>query len=194
MPFPRPPFEPGSTYHFYNRGANRETIFREDDNYLFVLQRLKEVARETQVTLIAYCLLPNHYHFLVRQGAHQRAGLLPQRVFNSYGKAYNKRYGHSGTIFEGPYHVHLISHPAHMRHLCRYIHANPVRHGLVRDIDDWQYSNYPEWVGDRQGKLFDRAFVERAFGTAEAYRAYVREYLVNRKHPDEFRPYMEALD
>ena len=53
--------------------------------------------------MIVYCLMPNHYHFLVRQNGENAAGLLPQRVFNSYTKAYNKRYKHSGTIFEGRY-------------------------------------------------------------------------------------------
>ncbi|MFQ5615084.1 MAG: transposase [Anaerolineales bacterium] len=96
----RPPYLPGHYYHIYNRGAHGVSIFREKDNYLFVLRKVKKYLREFSLTIIAYCLMLNHYHFLVRQDDKHKAGLLPQRVFNSYSKAYNKRYGHSGTLFE----------------------------------------------------------------------------------------------
>ena len=99
MPQKRPEYFPGGIYHLYNRGAHRVTIFREPANYLFVLRNLKKYLRELNLSLLAYCLMPNHYHFLVRQNGTARAGLLTQRVFNSYSKAYNKRYQHSGTLF-----------------------------------------------------------------------------------------------
>ncbi len=102
---------------------------------------MKAYCRSLRLTLIAYCLLPNHYHYLIRQDGEHAAGLLPQRVFNSYSKAYNKRYGHSGTLFEGNYRVILVEQEAHLLHLSRYIHANPVIHGLVVDVANWPYSN-----------------------------------------------------
>ena len=94
---------PGHYYHIYNRGARQVTIFREPDNYHFVLYRVKKYCQELNLSIIVYCLMPNHYHFLVRQNGENAAGLLPQRVFNSCTKAYDKRYKHSGTIFEGRY-------------------------------------------------------------------------------------------
>ena len=142
----RPAYLPGHYYHIYNRGTNREPIFVEPDNYEFVLRKIKLYLRELALTLIAYCLNLNHYHWLVRQDGEQPAGLLPQRVFNSYTKAFNKRYERSGTLFEGPYKVIQIERPAHLVHLCRYIHANPVKDGLVDEIEQWPYSNYLEWV------------------------------------------------
>ena len=101
----RPHYLQGHYYHIYNRGTSKMSIFREADNYTHVLKRIKRYRNEFDLAVIAYCLLPNHYHFLVRQDGEQPAGLLPQRVFNSYSKAYNKRYDHSGTLFEGPYKV-----------------------------------------------------------------------------------------
>jgi putative transposase len=101
MPQPRPAYLPGQFYHFYNRGCRRLPIFREAENYLFVLRKIKKYTQEFDLKLIAYCLMPNHYHFLVQQAGKSAAGLLPQRVFNSYSKAFNKRYQHSGTLFEG---------------------------------------------------------------------------------------------
>lgn len=136
--------------------------------------------------------MPNHYHLLVRQDGEQAAGLLPQRVFNSYSKAYNKRYGHSGTLFEGPYKAHQIERDDHLLHLCRYIHSNPVKHGLVSRPGEWPYSNYPEWIGLRSGKLVDRAFVETHFPSPADYQEFVCDYLVKRKLLDDVAPHLSA--
>ncbi len=149
-------WQPGYYYHLYNRGAHKLNIFREEDNYLYVLKLIKKYLRELNLSLIVYCLLPNHYHFLVEQLGDHPAGLLPQRVFNSYSKAYNKRYDHSGTLFEGRYKAKHVNSDRYLRHLCRYIHANPVKDGLVERLEEWPWSNYLEWVGRRQGKLVDR--------------------------------------
>ena len=81
---------PGHYYHIYNRGARQKTIFPDAETYVFALRRIKEYSQVLSITIIAYCLLPNHYHFLVRQEDETPAGLLLQRVFNSYTKAYNK--------------------------------------------------------------------------------------------------------
>jgi putative transposase len=129
-----PEYVLGHYYHLYNRGADRAPIFREEDNWLFVLRKVKEYCRTLSLTPIAYCLMPNHYHFLIRQEGDHGAGLLPQRVFNSYTKAFNKRYGRSGTLFEGNYKALAVEEDAHLLHLCRYIHANPVKDGFVADV------------------------------------------------------------
>jgi REP element-mobilizing transposase RayT len=79
----RPDYLPGHYYHIYNRGASRTSIFFEPDNYIFVIRKMKKYSRELDLTFIAYCLIPNHYHFLIRQNSEQAAGLLPQRVLTS---------------------------------------------------------------------------------------------------------------
>jgi REP element-mobilizing transposase RayT len=126
----------GQFYHLFNRGAHKGSIFREADNYLCVLRKLRTYCGSLRLTPIAYCLLPNHYHLLIRQDGAHPAGLLPQRIFNSYSKAYNKRYEHSGTLFEGRYRATVVESEAYLSHLCRYVHANPVIHGLVEDPAD----------------------------------------------------------
>ena len=106
-------FEKGCYYHIYNRGANRETIFREDANYLFLLKRLSEQVMKKKISVVAYCLMPNHYHFLLRQDSNAAISELIQAIFNSYSKAFNKKYNRSGTLFEGipsvnpPFRCHL---------------------------------------------------------------------------------------
>jgi REP element-mobilizing transposase RayT len=194
MPSKRPEYLPGHYYHFYNRGAHRLSVFREEDNYLFVLRKMKAYCRSLHLVPIAYCLLPNHYHWLVRQDGEEPAGRLPQRVFNSYGKAYNKRYDHSGTLFEGDYRVKRIDRPAYLLHLCRYIHANPVIHGLVDDVVDWPYSNYLEWIGEREGTLVDHEFVRAHFPVADDYRAFVAEFIAERQMPKALEEYVRAWE
>jgi len=191
VPQKRPAYLPGQYYHFYNRGAHRVSIFKEPDNYLFVLRKIKEYVIAFRLTMIAYCLMPNHYHFLTRQDGDQAAGLLPQRVFNSYSKAYNKRYGHSGTLFEDNYKVKPVVKSSHLLHLCRYIHGNPVKDGLVADPADWPYSNYLEWTGQRDGKLYDPEFVLMNFSSGEKYRAFVVKNLLGRDLPEEIKGYLD---
>jgi len=191
MPQPRPPYQTGQYYHIYNRGRSRLSIFKEPANYLFVLRKIKHYSREYNLVMVAYCLMPNHYHFLIRQDGAHPAGLLPQRIFNSYSKAYNKRYKHSGTLFEGPYKVKPVVKTSHLLHLCRYIHGNPVKDGLVSDPADWPYSNYLEWIGERDGTLWDVDFVRENFPPPGLYRDFVLDDLRGRNLPPEIRQYLE---
>lgn len=188
---PRPPYLPGHYYHLYNRGAHQFSIFKEPENYLFVLRKIKHYLVALELSMIVYCLMPNHYHFLVRQDGEQHAGLLPQRVSNSYTKAYNKRYDHSGTLFESNYRVKPVESDAHLLHLCRYIHGNPVKDGLVANPADWPYSNYQEWIGQRDGTLCDPEFVRQHFTSPVEYRSFVMDDLRGRKLPEDIKQYLD---
>jgi len=123
-------------YHIYNRGVSKDTLFRENINYQFVIEKIKTYSRANRLSMIAYCLMPNHYHFLIRQNSETPAGKLPQCVFNSYTKTYNKKYVHSGTLFEGRFHAKAVKTNNHLIHLCRYIHGNPVKDGMGADPED----------------------------------------------------------
>ncbi len=123
-------FIQGGYYHIYNRGVNRQPIFQNEDNYLYLLRLLKRVATECNVSVIAYALLPNHYHWLLRQDKDIPAGKVPTRVFNSYTQAYNIANNRSGVLFESRYQLIHIETNEYLHQLCRYIHCNPVRHGF----------------------------------------------------------------
>jgi putative transposase len=148
-------------YHVCNRGANREPNFRSDENYRFLLGRVKKSANEGQVSVIAYCLMPNHYHFVLRQESECSVGDFVQAVFSSYSKAFNKMYDRSGTLFEGPFRAIPVMKEKYLIHLCRYVHRNPLDAGLVANLEDWHYSNYLEWIGKRKDTLVDREFFAR---------------------------------
>ncbi len=177
MPYRQVQFAPGGYYHIYNQGCNQQPIFFCGENYVFLLRRVKAQAIPMQVAVIAYCLMPNHYHFLLRQDGNTSISNFVQSIFNSYTKAINKAYQRSGTLFEGPFEAIAVTEESYLLHLCRYIHRNPLDAGLVAHPGQWPYSNYLEWVGQRPGALLDREFVRSHFPTSAAYEQFVLEYM-----------------
>lgn len=169
-------FTQGNYYHVYNRGAERQLIFRTEDNYKFLLRKVRKYSIKFSITIIAYCLMPNHYHFLLCQDGDHTISDFIQAVFNSYSKAFNKMYNRSGTLFEGPFKAVLIDNEAYLLHICRYIHRNPLDAGLVGKLIDWPYSNYLEWIGARDSFFIDRAFIEDNFSSPHEYTNFLMEY------------------
>jgi len=144
MPYRRNRFVAGHYYHIYNRGCNRERIFSTHDNYIYLLQKVKRLLREIPLVIIAYCLMPNHYHFVIRQEGDIPISTFIQRLFLTYTQAYNKQQGRSGPLFEGRFKCVHIDSDEYVIHLCRYVHLNPIVAGLVSRPEDWPYNNYRE--------------------------------------------------
>lgn len=185
------PYIPGHYYHLYNRGCNRENLFREPENYRYALYLMGKYAGVVHTSIIAYVLMPNHYHFLVRQDGDLPANRLTQYAFNTYSKAFNLRYERSGTLFESQGKVIYIDKEKYLLHLCRYIHANPIKAGLVEKLEDWPYSNYLDWAGLREGTLVDHQFIREAFGEPVFYTEFVKEYVEDQKAlPHEVNGYL----
>ena len=125
------------------------------------------------LSMIAYCLMPNHYHFLMRPDQDEVLSQFIQRLFNSYTQSFNREQNRSGTLFEGRAKSVLVDTDEYIVHLCRYIHLNPVTAGLTKRPGDWPYSNYLEWIEQRDGTLIDRDFVRDYFPTAADYEDFV---------------------
>jgi REP element-mobilizing transposase RayT len=183
-------FIPNGYYHLYNRGAHQSDIFRSDADYVFLLKKLKELAARDNISVIAYCLMSNHYHFLMRQNGEIEISSLMQALFNNYSKAFNIKYRHSGTLFEGPYKAIAVETGSYLLHVCRYIHRNPLEAGMVVKPEQWHYSNYPEFIGARNGSLVDHEFVTENFGTPAEYQAFVMDYIPPEKTQQELRHYL----
>jgi len=151
MPSRTVPLTAGGYYHLYNRGHNRAPIFFEKENYRFMLQQLREfVVKDAMI--VAYVLMPNHYHLLVRAES-DRLSHAMQLFGISYTKAMNKRFHRTGSIFQGAFQAKFVERDEYLLHLSRYIHLNPVRAGLVQHPEDWVYSSYQEYIGLRDGSL-----------------------------------------
>ena len=183
-------FLPNQYYHIYNRGAHRIDIFRNDADYTFLLKLVKKYAEKYAISIIGYCLMHNHYHFLLRQNNDIQISIFMQAVFNVYSKAFNSKYQLSGTLFEGPFRAIHIDRMEYLLHLCRYIHRNPLEAGIVVKPEQWHYSNYLEFIEQREGTLVDREFVKENFGSPEEYRKFVMEYVPPEKAQKELRHYL----
>ena len=142
--------QPGSYYHIYNRGNNRENLFREERNYHHFLKLYARYIPAVADTY-AYCLLKNHFHVLVRlktavELTRNGKVLSPSQqlgnLFNAYSKAINKAYGRTGSLFEHPFERIEVISERHRLHLVTYIHRNPQTHGLIADFRDWPFSSY----------------------------------------------------
>ena len=97
-------------------------------------------------------------------------------------------------LFQGSFRAKPILDSRHLLHLCRYIHANPVNDGLVSDPENWPYSNYLEWIGERDGTLVDRNFVIAQFPEPGAYKDFVRDYIQRRVMPEAVMNYLDTLE
>ena len=175
MPYRKDAFAAGEIYHVYNRGVDGAPIFADPENYLYLLRKVKSLLREQPIRVLAYCLMPNHYHFVLRQEGELPLSSFIQRLFQTYTQAYNKRQGRRGPLFEGRFRHVLVDRDEYALHLCRYVHLNPVAGGLVSRPDLWPYSNYLEWIRARPGTLVDRAFVGQYFPSAQAYASFVKD-------------------
>lgn len=176
MPYRKVEFRAGRYYHLYNRGNNRQDIFLERENYLFFLRRMRKYFLTDAVKVIAYCLMPNHYHLLAYLMVDDLSGIM-QRFALSYTKAFNKRYNRAGSLFEGPFEAKLVETTEYLIHLSRYIHLNPVAAGLVSKAEDWESSSYREYIGLRNGTLPSPDVVLSHLAGRSDYQAFVEAYV-----------------
>ena len=162
--------EPGKLYHLYTHANGFENLFQAEENYRYFLKRYEHFIPSVADTL-AYCLMPNHIHFLIRikteaelvstfsnlqgfknlegLGVEEREKEIEKRVsqqfsnlFNSYTKAFNKMYSRMGSLFIPNFKREEITSDNYFTNIILYIHANPVHHGFVKSIVDWPWSSY----------------------------------------------------
>lgn len=138
-------------YHIYNRGAGKSKIFLDDQDYkvfLHYLEKYLDPRSEHYVEgtkLLAYCLMPNHFHLFVLQLKKNGITKLMRSVATCYAMYFNKRYDKSGTIFQGIYKAALIETDPQFLHLSRYIHLNPQK--ITKNWKNYPYSSYKCYVG-----------------------------------------------
>jgi REP element-mobilizing transposase RayT len=164
------------------------------------MRKIKDNSERFALRIIAYCLMPNHYHLMIgapvsEPSESQEKGLMKngnlssrlsesshaisyfmQRVFSGYVQTVNLDMYRKGTLFESKYKSRYIDKEEYLLQLVRYIHANPVLAGLCANPEDWEYSNCKEWLDLRKGKLFDRAFFNSYFQNNEQYQEFLYSY------------------
>jgi len=188
-------YRPNSYYHIYNRGVDKRTIYQNQQDYAVFLNYLKEYlsplpekcsernisvnAKTYQINdyqcrnyynsviLIAYCLMTNHFHLLIKQTDARNIELFMRSFATRYTSYFNKRCQRSGTLFEGPYKAVLIDSDEQLLHLSRYIHLNPGRN-LFK-----QPSSYPDYLQHKNTSWVHTPDILKYFKNPLAYKHFV---------------------
>lgn len=187
MPRREVQFHPGDVYHIYNRGNNRENIVIERKNYGYFIRLVRRHLLPV-MDVLAYCIMPNHYHLLVllkqtpevseTSGVSEISRSISNammRLSVAYTKAINKRYGRVGSLFQGPFRAKPIPSDLLLDVSC-YVHHNPVAAGFVEDAADWAYSSVQEYLGMREGTLPAPGPVLALLPDDTTYAVYLRDY------------------
>ncbi len=150
-------FEEGEIYHLYNRGVNKQSIFLDDHDrfrlliLLYCCNGTKEVRLgnhkslslgeyflidrgEPLVEILAYCLMPNHFHFLVKEITEGGISLFMQKALTGYGMYYNTKHSRTGPLFEGRFKAQHVDDDEYLEYVLAYIHLNPVK---IKDEESW---------------------------------------------------------
>jgi len=177
MPHRRISFRAGNFYHICNRGVNANTIFFSHDNYIYCMRLIEKNSKRYLVTFIAYCLLPNHFHFLLKPEKDNNVSQFMNSLFGSYTQAVNKQLARQGPLFQGRFRAVLVDREEYLIHLARYIHLNPVMAKLINTAQEWPFSNYLDVIGLRESTYKSTTLVPQRFETGEVYRHFVEDRL-----------------
>lgn len=185
---------PGLYYHIYNRGNGNDKIFYREKNYYYFLKKYDNYLSEF-VETYAYCLIPNHFHLLirVRDSIFSKDGIsVPdvseqfRRFFISYSMSINKQEKRSGSLFMKNFKRKVIKQDNYIRRVICYIHNNPVHHKLCRNIEDYKWSSYSGILSDKPSKLPRQRIFEWFGGMQEFIDFHYR-------HKDSIFKEMESL-
>ena len=181
MPYRYNPSYKDQYYHVYNRGNNYEKIFFEEKNFNYFLSKVDKCF-ESKIDLIAYCLMPNHFHLLVMVKQNGKLEEAMQRISTGYTRAINQAYHRTGHLFQGRFKNKLIPNNEYLLHLSRYIFRNPLRTGLVEKIEDWKYCSYLETISKIESALIKPQILVEQFSTIEAFKKFIKEFDENQNY------------
>lgn len=186
---------PESYYHVYNRGLNKQIIFKDDYDYATFLNLLKRYLSKDpvknkkgieyknlydQIELLAFCLLPNHFHLLIYQNNLKSTSDLMQRVTTAYTRYFNKRHKRGGPVFHESFRASYIGWDEYLQHISRYIHLNP------KEYEKWEFSSLPYCLGKKTADWVRPQKILALFHRGE-YKNFVKDYEAYKKTLDEIK-------
>jgi len=131
----------GYVYHVLNRGNGRRTIFHKDGDFAAFVKLLREAGERTPVRLLAYCLMPNHFHLALWPRADGDLSDYMMWLLTAHVRRYHQHYHGSGHVYQGRFRSFPIQEDDHLLTVLRYIERNPLRAGLVQRAQDWVWSS-----------------------------------------------------
>ncbi len=126
-------------------------------------------------SLACYCLMPNHFHLLIRQETEIPISKLILKVLTSYSMYFNRKYDHVGHVFQDRFKAVHITDDTQLLHVSAYIHQNPKVGKLVHNLRNWKYSSYPEYLGRSGDELCDKNILLEQFRSAREYERFVED-------------------
>lgn len=139
----------GYIFHILNRGNGRQEVFHKDGDYHSFVCLIHDALQSFDVKLLAYCLMPNHFHALLQPETGADISKFMQWLMTSHVRRYHQHYGTSGHIWQGRYKSFIVQEDHHLLTVVRYIEGNPVRADLVKSAKSWKWSSHRERMGRR---------------------------------------------
>jgi putative transposase len=195
-------FANDETYHIFNRTIANQSIFTtkreierardlidfyrfaqkiryshfrllsEDDKQNYFMSHKKELPL---VNIISFCLMPNHFHFLIQQTQNNGIKIFTSNFQNAYAKYFNQKNKRNGSMFQSPFKGKWVENDEILLHISRYIHLNPVTSFII-EIDKLPFypnTSYPYYMGNTEGDLISKDLIISLFGTKEKYHKFV---------------------
>ncbi len=149
-------------YHIMLRGINRQAIFEDDEDIQRLLETIARYKEICKYELYAYCIMSNHVHLLMKETEETISNAI-KRISGSYVFWYNKKYERCGHLFQERYKSEAVDNDEYFLTVLRYIHQNPIKAGLVKDIKAYKWSSYNEYI--KETVIINKEFVLEMFSS-----------------------------
>jgi REP element-mobilizing transposase RayT len=143
-------------YHVIFRGSNRQDIFHDDHDCIKFLVTLEKHKKQTAVKIYGWCLMGNHVHLLLGEG-NEEISVSMKRVGVSYAWHYNWKYNTIGHLFQDRFRSESVDNDAYLMTVIRYIHRNPIKAGIAKNLADWKWSSCIGYYG---GEVFPTGLLD----------------------------------
>lgn len=187
------PYSENGYYHLYNRGVAKTPIFLSAKDYSVFLSYLKDYLSppraltpdeirsmdriyirknyNCEINLLAFVLMPNHFHFLLKQKSPESIEFFMRSLLSRYSTYFNKQHERVGHVFQDVYKGVLVNREGYFLWLSKYIHRNPLE--LLKEgekLGDFEYSSYPVYLGKRKNEWVS---TEEILGSVKNYKSFV---------------------
>lgn len=194
MPSRYLPFVNGQYYHLFNRGVAKMPIYLNKGDYsrfvrtmvyyqiadpkprfsIFSEDKFNMVDKSQKIVeIICYCLMPNHFHFLIKQLKDGGICEFVSKISNSHARYFNIKNKRVGPILQGEFKAVLVEDDNQLLHVNRYIHLNPVASFITQDLENYPWSSYPEYIGKNNQNICEKEEILSFFPSIEAYKQFV---------------------
>lgn len=206
MPYRITPLVNGQFYHVFNRGVEKRRVFTDRREHLRFLKTIRyyqqseskikfsqatpeEREHESQVKLvevIAYCLMPNHFHLLLQQTRDDGISTFIRKLINSYTRYFNTKNERVGPLFQGQFKAVRVESDEQLLHLTRYIHLNPLVGYVVKDLRNFEWSSYLDYINQGNSLICQRNAIEKIISLKD-YEQFVLDQVDYAKQLDQMK-------